>query len=111
MPLWQRILRLTAAGLIITGLAQPQWNTEAPLEGKGPVVLVDDNDWSAARNWSARIDQMKIVIERAESADRQIIVVPNGTVTGKGYCYRICTAERRGGTSFIAGIKTSALAS
>jgi hypothetical protein len=84
MPLWQRILRLTAAGLIITGLAQPQWNTEAPLEGKGPVVLVDDNDWSAARNWSARIDQMKIVIERAESADRQIIVVQTAPSQEKG---------------------------
>lgn len=84
MPLWQRILRLTAAGLVITGLAQPQWNTEAPLEGAGPVVLVDDNDWSSARNRTARIDEMKIVIERAESADRKIIVVQTAPSQEKG---------------------------
>lgn len=84
MPLWQRILRLTAAGLLITGLAQPQWNTEAPLEGDGPVLLVDDNDWSSARNRTARIDEMKIVIERAESADRKIIVVQTAPSQEKG---------------------------
>ncbi|MGZ9097669.1 MAG: BatA domain-containing protein [Micavibrio sp.] len=76
MPLWQRLLRLTAAGMVITGLAQPQLNSDLPLEGNGPVMLVVDNGWASARSWSARTEEMKVIIDNVERDGRMIIVLP-----------------------------------
>lgn len=75
MPLWQRLLRLTAAGLVVTGLAQPQLNNDIPLDGDGPVMLVIDNGWASARNWTARKEELKKIIDRAEKNDRKVIVL------------------------------------
>ncbi len=79
MPLWQRLLRLTAAGLVITGLAQPQLSNEVPLDGQGPVMLVVDNGWSSARNWSARTEEMKKIIDNVEREGRLIVVLPTAS--------------------------------
>ena len=75
MPLWQRLLRLTAAGLVITGLAQPQLSNDVALDGQGPVMLVVDNGWSSARNWSARTEEMKKIIDNVERKGRMIVVL------------------------------------
>ncbi|MDB5531643.1 MAG: hypothetical protein JWR51_4746, partial [Devosia sp.] len=84
MPLWQKLLRVNAAAAVIIALAQPQWNPDAVLEGQGPVMLVIDNGWAAARNWPHRITEMDRVIDRAEKQNRPIIMLataasPDGT--------------------------------
>jgi hypothetical protein len=76
LPWWHRAMRVTAAGLVVGGLAQPLLNPDEPLGGQGPVLLVVDNGWASAGNWQARVDEMKSVIDRAESEGRGIIVLP-----------------------------------
>lgn len=84
MPLWQKLLRVNAAAAVIVALAQPQWNPDAVVEGQGPVMLVVDNGWAAARNWPHRVTEMDKAIDRAEKQNRPIIMLatapgPEGT--------------------------------
>lgn len=79
MPLWQRLMRLTAAGMVITGLAQPQLNADIPLEGTGPVMLVVDNGWASARGWPARTEELKTIIDNVERDGRMIVVLPTAS--------------------------------
>ena len=53
-PWWLLLLRLLAAAILILALADPLLGRSPVLAGQGPLVLVVDNGWSAAKNWSAR---------------------------------------------------------
>src|SRR6266849_339638 len=53
-PLWLIVLRSILAALVIIGLAHPLLNPHAALAGSGPLVLVIDDGWAAARDWPAR---------------------------------------------------------
>ncbi len=74
-PLWLILLRMLIVLLIIFGLAQPLINPAAQLPGSGPVVIVIDNGWSAAKNWDAKINAMVEVIERAEREERAVVLL------------------------------------
>src|SRR5215468_11667145 len=50
-PLWLILLRMVLAALVILGLAQPLLNPGGRLPGGGPLVLVIDDGWAAARQW------------------------------------------------------------
>ncbi len=76
MPLWQRLMRLTAVALVVLGLSQPTLNPEQPLSGTGPVVLVVDNGWASAPNWDARVRELNAMIDRAEGQGRPIVLLP-----------------------------------
>ncbi len=75
IPPWLRALRYTAAAMVIVGLAHPLLNPDEPLEGDGPLVLVVDNGWASAPNWSARSTAMNSLIDRAEREGRDVIVL------------------------------------
>lgn len=79
MPLWQRLLGLTAAGALVLGAANPTLNPDTPLEGEGPVMIVVDNGWASASDWTSRTQEMERVITLAEKDGRQIILVPTAT--------------------------------
>src|ERR1700679_2910907 len=53
-PWWLLLLRLLAAGLLIAALSDPLLGRAPLLLGGGPVVLVIDNGWTAAKNWDER---------------------------------------------------------
>ncbi|MGE0726159.1 MAG: BatA domain-containing protein, partial [Alphaproteobacteria bacterium] len=53
-PLWLILLRMGLAALAILALAQPLLNPSGQLQGSGPLVLVVDDGWAAARHWRAR---------------------------------------------------------
>src|SRR5664279_2477984 len=53
-PWWLLLLRLVAAGLLILALADPLLGRVVKLLGNGPLVLVVDNGWAAAKNWDQR---------------------------------------------------------
>src|SRR4051794_8657222 len=53
-PLWLVLLRMALAAMIILALAHPLLNPSARLAGSGPLVLVVDDGWAAARDWPAR---------------------------------------------------------
>lgn len=84
MPLWQRLLRLSAAGLVITGLAQPHFQNDVDLAGQGPVMLVVDNGWSSARNWTARTGEMKKILVQVERENRQIVLLQTAAPANGG---------------------------
>ena len=74
-PLWLILLRMFIAALIILGLAQPVFNPAASLSGSGPLVLVIDDGWTAARNWTARQAVMDDLLEQAQREGRSVILL------------------------------------
>lgn len=70
-PWWLLLLRLVAAGLVIVGLAGPVLDAVAGLPGKGPLLLVMDDGWAAAGDWTTRLQAATRVLDRAERAGRR----------------------------------------
>ena len=52
-PWWLLLLRLLAAALLIVALADPLLGRSPKLAGAGPLVIIVDNGWTAAKNWEA----------------------------------------------------------
>ena len=69
-PLWLLLLRLLLAALVILALAHPLLNPTSRVSGEGPVFLVVDDSWAAARNWADRQEAADEILERAERANR-----------------------------------------
>ena len=86
-PPWLVALRFLIAALIILGLAQPLLNPNRPLAGSGPLILIVDDGWAAARGWAERRTTIDGLVEQAERANRSMIVIttapkgPEGTVS------------------------------
>ncbi len=74
-PWWLLLLRLLIAALIILGLAQPLLNPAAQLSGGGPLVLVVDDGWAAARFWPARQVAAGNLLSQAEREDRPVVLL------------------------------------
>jgi hypothetical protein len=74
-PWWLLLLRLLIVTLIILALAQPLLNPAARLAGSGPVVLVVDDGWAAARFWPARQTAAANLLDQAEREDRPVVVL------------------------------------
>ncbi len=69
-PWWLLALRLLAAGLVIVGLAGPVLDAAGGLPGSGPLLLVIDDGWAAAPDWTARMQAAGSVLDRTERAGR-----------------------------------------
>lgn len=81
-PLWLLILRLLLAAIVIIALAHPLLNPPARLGAAGgPLLLVVDDGWAAARRWSDRQETMATLVDRAEREGRPVIVLPTATAT------------------------------
>ncbi|MGD1879933.1 MAG: DUF4159 domain-containing protein [Kiloniellaceae bacterium] len=74
-PWWLLLLRLLIVTLIILALAQPLLNPQARLAGSGPLVLVVDDGWAAARFWPARQIAAASLLAQAEREDRAVVVL------------------------------------
>ncbi len=81
-PLWLILLRTVLAALIILALAHPLLNPNARLAGSGPLVLVVDNGWAAARNWDERKTVLGRLIDQAERETRRIVLLDTGPPAG-----------------------------
>ncbi len=75
-PLWLIILRMVIAALIIVGLARPVFNPTADLSGSGPLVLVIDDGWAAARHWAEREAVLDGLLVQAQREGRSVILLP-----------------------------------
>ena len=53
-PPWLLILRLVLAALVILALARPIANPDRGFGGDGPLLLVVDDGWAAAAQWTDR---------------------------------------------------------
>jgi hypothetical protein len=74
-PLWLTLLRIALILLVIVGAAHPILNAQNNVIANGPLVLVVDDDWAAARNWQARQRSMGQLLDRAQRDGRPVAVV------------------------------------
>jgi len=74
-PLWLLILRILIAALVILALAGPLLNPRAALPGGGPLLLVVDNGWAAARDWPSRRRLMEELVGQADRQSRPVILL------------------------------------
>jgi Domain of unknown function (DUF4159)/Aerotolerance regulator N-terminal len=75
-PLWLILLRMALAGLVILALAHPLLNPQTRLASSGPVLVVVDDGWAAARDWPARQAALDQLLGEAEREDRQVVLLP-----------------------------------
>ncbi len=71
-PWWLLALRVLAAALIIVGLAGPVLDAAGRLPGNGPLLLVLDDGWAAASDWTARLQAAGGALDRAERDGRPV---------------------------------------
>ncbi|MCZ8309884.1 MAG: DUF4159 domain-containing protein [Magnetospirillum sp.] len=74
-PWWLLLLRLLIAGLIILALAQPVLNPAARIVGGGPTILVVDDGWASAANWSAMRAHLDRALDGAERDQRAVMLL------------------------------------
>ncbi|HSO42556.1 MAG TPA: BatA domain-containing protein, partial [Rhodospirillales bacterium] len=74
-PWWLLLLRLALVLALILGCAQPLLNAESGFAGQGPVVLIVDDGWAAAKDWPRKRGFMIALGERAVREKRPLIVV------------------------------------
>src|SRR5690348_10427003 len=82
-PLWLILMRMALIALIILALAHPLLNPNATLAGNGPLVLVVDNGWTAARHWDERRAALDRVIDQAEREGRRVVLVGTAPPPGE----------------------------
>lgn len=75
MPWWLLLLRLLLATALILAVSRPLLNPQAELPGRGPLMLVIDDGWSSAPGWSTRTAHAERLIQRAERANRPVVIV------------------------------------
>ena len=73
-PPWLLVLRLLLAVALILAAAGPLLNALPPLAGAGPVIVLIDDGWAAARGWAERRQAADGVLARAEREDRRVIL-------------------------------------
>lgn len=81
-PLWLLLLRFVIAGLLVVGLARPLLNPGSPLSGKGPLLLVVDDGWAAARDWTARARALDMLLDHAEQENRKVALITTAPHVG-----------------------------
>jgi hypothetical protein len=74
-PLWLALLRLLLAALVILALAHPVLRAGAWFDAQGPVLLVVDDGWAAARDWPARRAAMTEIVDQAEREGRAVALL------------------------------------
>jgi len=73
-PLWLVILRLALLLAIIFAAAHPVLHPAGKLAGTGPLSLLIDNGWAAAKDWNLRRQAMARLIEQAGREGRPVIL-------------------------------------
>jgi Domain of unknown function (DUF4159)/Aerotolerance regulator N-terminal len=81
-PWWLLLLRLLAAALLIFALADPLLGRSPKLASAGPLVLVVDNGWTAARDWDARQDLIADLLHSAQG--RPVAIIPTAGPVPQG---------------------------
>jgi hypothetical protein len=80
-PWWLILLRLTLATLLILGLADPVWKPAAA-PATGPLLIVIDNGWAAAANWTAEQAAIGQALDGAARAGRRVALLATAPAPG-----------------------------
>ena len=74
-PWWLLVLRMAALAAAIIGFSGPILNPQAERAGTGPLLIVMDSSWAAARDWSAQLDRTALLLDEASRAGRPVALV------------------------------------
>ncbi|MGI3169535.1 DUF4159 domain-containing protein [Pseudooceanicola sp. C21-150M6] len=75
-PWWLLLLRMLAVAAVIIGLAGPILNPQEEAEtGSGPLLIVLDGSWAAARDWDESADMLDGVLAEAGRAGRTAAIL------------------------------------
>jgi hypothetical protein len=75
-PWWLILLRLLLATLIILAIARPMTGAQGVnAAANGPMLVVLDDGWAAARDWQKRLDYLDGVFDSAEQSRRNLALV------------------------------------
>jgi len=75
-PWWLLLLRILAVAAAIIGFAGPVLNPQEDRASTGPVLVVMDASWASARDWPARVERARVLLEEAGRDGRRVAVVP-----------------------------------
>jgi hypothetical protein len=75
-PLWLILLRMAVAALVILAFARPLLNPHARLGSTGPILVIVDDGWAAARDWPTRQAALIELLAEAEREERQVVLIP-----------------------------------
>jgi len=79
LPLWLLLIRLLLCILVITAMAGPIIDPEHPLlEGSNPLLIVMDDDWTAAPDWADRQTMLDEIMSEAERTMRPVALLALG---------------------------------
>ncbi len=83
-PWWIILLRILVVTLAILGLSRPIWSPPAPetSDARGDLILLVDNDWVSAADWSARQSAANNLLAGIH-ADRGVFLLPTTSQTPK----------------------------
>jgi hypothetical protein len=81
-PWWLLLLRILLAALVILGLAHPLLNPRAQIIGGGPLVLVLDDGWAAARDWTQKQRSALELTDQAERDNRPMVLLTTAPEPG-----------------------------
>ena len=79
-PPWLLILRLALVAAVIFAVARPVINAGAVLRGTGSLIVVIDDGWAAARDWTARLDTLAALLDEAERQGRTVVLTTTAPV-------------------------------
>ncbi len=69
-------LRLAVAALIVVAMAQPLWRSLAAITGSGPLLVLFDDGWPAARTFEKRVEYAREQMLAAARAGRPVAIKP-----------------------------------
>ncbi|CUW38560.1 conserved protein of unknown function(Domain of unknown function DUF4159,670-874) [Magnetospirillum sp. XM-1] len=74
-PFWLLALRLALAAALILAAAGPSLAPHSPIRGDGPLLLLVDDGWAAARDWDRRREHLDQVLAAAERSGRPVVTL------------------------------------
>ena len=82
-PWWLLLLRLALAAILILAVAHPNNHESTSLtNGSGPLLLIVDDGWAAARNWPKRQEALQNILAEAQRAGR-VVTLATTTPTNR----------------------------
>ncbi|MCG8508298.1 MAG: DUF4159 domain-containing protein [Rhodospirillales bacterium] len=79
-PPWLIAIRLALASALIFALADPIMNPGRNIGTGGPLLVVVDDGWASARDWQARQDALKRLLDQAAREGRAVALVKTAPI-------------------------------
>ncbi len=81
-PWWLLLLRLAMAALLILAVAHPlSRKGVATTQNTGPLLVIVDDGWAAAKNWPQRQEALRSILEDARDANRVVTLATTSVVS------------------------------